>query len=298
MSTKSNYSMKSVFVCLLSLLLLAGCGNDSAPWAEEPEQPEQPEQPEVPNPEQPDREVLPFSLKADVTDVHLLEMMKLAIVFDGTMSVGIVREYYDKLEWVVADEDGKESTLSLLDENGFLLSWGHCFYYPGTFTSYLRGSMKGEVTYQSQALTLNVSADRDFLGWNWNELPDNTDVANGYVNVLNPDFELCSVTLAQEGKRGIYIFPFNAKAEEENSFCKRSSEKLYRYMTDLYGEPVVDKEGADLDETYRTEFVHCLSDAKPLAIWKTESSRMVLLEVPVEDWKIARVFAEPLLPKE
>ena len=87
MSTKSNHSMKSVFVCPLSLLLLAGCGNDSAPWAEEPEQPEQPE---VPNPEQPDREVLPFSLKADVTDVYLLEMMKLAIVFDRTMTMAEV----------------------------------------------------------------------------------------------------------------------------------------------------------------------------------------------------------------
>ena len=114
---------------------------------------------------------MPFSLKADVTDVHLLEMMKLAIVFDRTMTMAEVYNCYDRLEWVVADEDGKESILSLLDENSFILSWGHCFHYPGTFTSYLRGSMKGEVTYQSQALTLNVSADRDFLGWNWNELP-------------------------------------------------------------------------------------------------------------------------------
>lgn len=294
MSTKSNHSMKSVFVCLLSLLLLAGCGNDSAPWAEEPEQPEQPE---VPNPEQPDREVLPFSLKADVTDVHLLEMMKLAIVFDRTMTMAEVYDCYDRLEWVVADEEGKESILSLLDENSFILSWGHCFHYPGTFTSYLRGSKEGEVVYQSQTLTLNVSADRDFLGWNWNELPDNTDVANGYVNVLNPDFELCSVTLAQEGKQGIYVFPFNAKAEEENSFCKRSIEKLYQYMTDIYGKPAVDKDNVNLDETYRAEFAYSLPNAVPLAIWKTESSRMVLLEIQGE-WKVARVFAEPVLPTE
>lgn len=292
MSTKSNHSMKSVFVCLLSLLLLAGCGNDSAPWAEEPEQPE------VPNPEQPDKKVLPFSLKADVTDVHLLEMMKFSITFDVTMTMAEVRDCYDHLEWVVTDDDGKELTHSLLGENSFMFSWGHCFHYPGTFTSYLRGSKEDKVVYQSKTLTLNVAADRDFLGWNWNELPDNTDVANGYVNILDPDFELCSVTLAQEDKRGIYVFPFNAKAEEENAFCKRSSEKLYRYMMDIYGEPVVDKDGADLDEAYRTEFAYCLSDAKPLAIWKTESSRMVLLEVSVEDWKVARVFAEPLLPKE
>ena len=95
------------------------------------------------------------------------------------------------------------------------------------------------------------------------------------------------------GNQGIYIYRFNSKNEDEEAFNKESQDKLYRYITKLYGKPIVDKDNAQLDETYLKEFSYQFKDSKPLAIWKNVSSRMVLLLDRSHELEKVIVFAEP-----
>ena len=277
--------MKKIVFYILSLVLLTGCSTDS-------DNPINPDIPETSHPEEAEKE-LGFSLKASKTALDLLEMTNLSISFERDITVADIKKFYDALEWIVKDKTGTESTFSLMDETSFNAGWGHCFHYPGTFTSFLVGKKDGEIVYRSDSLTFSIPNDKDFLGWDWNELPDTTSAAS-YVNVLDPSMELTSLTLSEPDKKGISIYLFNP-SEDEASFYEQSSEKLYRYMVTLYGTPKVDKNSEKLNETYQAEFAYQFPSSKPLAIWETAKSRMILLEVEgKEGIKTARVFAEPV----
>ncbi len=234
---------------------------------------------------------LTFSLKADATKRNLLQMTALSIGFKEDVTTADIRKYYDQLEWAVKDNMGEVATYSLMSENHFTFSWGHCFHYPGTFVSSLVGRKEGKIVFESNPVTIQISADKDFLGWNWDELPDNTDSGKGYVNVLEPDMELSSLTVNEKDKHGIYVYLFNAIGQEE--FYKTSAEKLYNYMVKLYGKPAFVSTDKDLNKVYRAEFAYQLPNSIPLAVWKTAKSRMVLLEIQREI-KSARIFAEPI----
>ena len=161
-------------------------------------------------------------------------------------------------------------------------------------TTTLIGSKEGKEVFHSNEVTFRILEDRNFLGWNWDELPESSTTGQSYVNVLSPDFELTFQVLNEQGKRGIYAYRFNSKNEDEEAFNKESQDKLYRYITKLYGKPILDKDNVLLDETYFKEFSYQFKDSQPLAIWKNESSRMVLLLDRSHELEKVIVFAEPI----
>ena len=167
--------------------------------------------------------------------------------------VADIREAYDKLEWIVMNKSRDTYSYSLLKDNEMTFSWGHCFYVLGIDTTALIGSKEGKEVFHCNELTFRILEDKNFLGWNWDELPESSTTGQSYVNVLAPDFELTCQILNGQGKRGIYVYRFNSKNEDEEAFNKESQDKFYRYITKLYGKPIIDKDNAQLDETYLKE---------------------------------------------
>lgn len=286
MNIKHRNNMKQILFCLLAMPLFIACDSERDDVTKPDE--EQNMKPEEENSK------LVLSLQADATECNLLEMTKMLLYSEKNVTVADIREAYDRLEWVVKSKSGETYSYALLRENGMTFGWGHCFYAPGTYITTLIGSKDGKEVFRSNEVVFKIAGNKNFLAWNWDELPESSSTGQGYVNVLDPDFELTSHVLNEQGKRGIYAYRFNAKNEDEEAFNKESQDKLYQYITKLYGKPILDKDNVQLDETYLKEFSYQFKDSKPLAIWKNESSRMVLLLDRSHELKKVFVFAEPL----
>ena len=285
MNINHRNKMKQILVCLLAMTLFTACDNDHDGVMN-------PDKEQNINPEEGISKI-EFSLQTDATKRNLLDMTKISLFSEKDVTVADIREAYDKLEWIVKNKSGDAYSYSLLRENGMTFSWGHCFYAPGIYTTALIGSKGGKEVFHSNELTFRILKDKNFLGWNWNELPESSTTGQSYVNVLDPDFELTFQVLNEQGKRGIYIYRFNSKNEDEEAFNKESQDKLYRYITKLYGNAILNKDNVQLDETYLKEFSYQFKNSQPLAIWKNESSRMVLLLDRSHDFEKVIVFAEP-----
>ena len=286
MNINHRNKMKQILVCLLAMTLFTACDNDQDGVMN-------PDKEQNINPEEGISKI-EFSLQTDATKRNLLDMTKISLFSEKDVTVADIREAYDKLEWIVKNKSGDTYSYSLLKENSMTFSWGHCFYAPGIYATALIGSKEGKEVFHSNELIFRILENKDFVGWNWDELPESSTTGQSYVNVLDPDFELTFQVLHEQGKRGIYIYRFNSNNEDEKVFNMESQDKLYRYITKLYGKPIIDKDNAQLDKTYLKEFSYQFKDSKPLAIWKNESSRMVLLLDRSHELEKVIVYAEPL----
>lgn len=286
MNIKHRNKMKEILFCLLSVTFFTACSSGLDDVTK-------PDEGLNVKPEE-ENSKLVISLQADATERNLLDMTKMSLNLEKGVMVSDIRKVYDKLEWVVKNKSGETYSYSLLREDGMTFGWGHCFYAPGIYTTALIGSKDGREVFYSNEVVFTVSSKKDFLRWNWDEVSGNSTIGQGYVNVLYPDFELTSQVLNKQGKRGIYVYRFNAKNEDGEAFNKESQDKLYRYITKLYGKPIIDKNNTQLDEVYLKEFSYQFKDSKPLAIWKNESSRMVLLLDRSHELEKVIVFAEPI----
>ena len=285
MNIKNRNKMKQILFSLLAFTLITACDNDHDDVIS-------PDEEQNVNPEEGNSKIV-FSLQTDATKRNLLDLTKISLFSEKDVTVADIREAYDKLEWIVKNKNGDTYSYSLLKENGMTFCWGHCFYVPGIYTTALIGSKEGKEVFHSNELTFRILENKNFLRWNWDELPESSTTGQSYVNVLDSDFELTFQVLNEQGKSGIYIYRFNSKNEDEEAFNKESRDKLYRYITKLYGKPIVDKDNAQLHEIYLKEFSYQFKDSKPLAIWKNVSSRMVLLLDGSQELEKVIVFAEP-----
>lgn len=169
--------------------------------------------------------------------------------------------------------------------------------FPGEYKTYLTGYKNQKETFRSDTLDLQV-VTKDFLGWKWNEFPDETgQTGTGTVNLFNSDFELTYYNqLSGNGVPGWNLYVFNSAGEDEQAFYEKSSEALYHYITQIYGAPSIDRNSPELTEAFTTDFDYHPDYATPLAIWKTEQTRIVQLRID-KNWPTARIYAEPLSEK-
>lgn len=184
-----------------------------------------------------------------------------------------------------------------MEQNKNFFQWSHCFYYPGEYKTYLAGYKNQKETFRSDTLDLQV-VTKEFLGWKWNEFPDETgQTGTGTVNLFNSDFELTYYNqLSDNGVPGWNLYVFNSAGEDEQAFYEKSSEALYHYITKIYGAPSIDRNSPELTEAFTTDFDYHPDYATPLAIWKTEQTRIVQLRID-KNWPTVRIYAEPLSEK-
>lgn len=275
---------KAILLPMLCLIALCGC-EKSTELSEITGNPET---------ETPENGSLTFQLNADKTTCNLLDLTTFSISFNRTVSMWDISNQFDSIVWIVEDKDKNLHSFRIMEQQEKTFLWSHCFYYPGEYKTYLSGYKDKEETFRSETINLQV-VTKDFLGWKWNEFPDEPDQKRtGTVNLFNSDFELTYYNhLSDNGVPGWNLYIFNSTGEDEQVFYEKSSDVLYRYITRIYGAPSIDKNSPDLAEAYTADFDYHHDHATPLAIWETDQTRIVQLRID-DSWPIAYIYAEPL----
>lgn len=284
---------KAILLPMLCLITLCGC-EKSTELSEITGNTGNSENPET---ETPENGSLTFQLHTDKTTCNLLDLTIFSISFNRTVSMLDISNQFDSIAWIVEDKDKNLHSFCIMEQNKNFFQWSHCFYYPGEYKTYLAGYKNQKETFRSDTLDLQV-VTKDFLGWKWNEFPDETgQTGTGTVNMFNSDFELTYYNqLSDNGVPGWNLYVFNSAGEDEQAFYEKSSEALYHYITQIYGAPSIDRNSPELTEAFTTDFDYHPDYATPLAIWKTEQTRIVQLRID-KNWPTARIYAEPLSEK-
>lgn len=136
-----------------------------------------------------DSGLVKIAYTADRTSENIFGQMNFGVTFaksggDGSVSMADVRESYDSIVWKV-EETGR--SFKLMDNVRMTMQWSHCFYLPGSYTTYVVGYKGDREIFRTESVALKVMDNKDFLCWNWNDMTGN-EGNTGYKNVLDSDF--------------------------------------------------------------------------------------------------------------
>ena len=241
-----------------------------------------------------DSGLVKIAYTADRTSENIFGQMNFGMTFarsggDGSVSMADVRESYDSIVWKVV-ETGR--SFKLMDNVHMTMQWGHCFYLPGSYTTYVVGYKADREIFRTESVALKVTDNNDFLCWNWNEITGN-EGNTGYENVLDGGFQLSVNTVMNGGVTGAELMMWN-DGHDDNVFYDTSVNALYAYLTQLCGAPLIDSGSSELQDAYAGQFAYHHEGATPLALWHTAKARIVLLGIDREGLKLCRAYAEPL----
>lgn len=207
-----------------------------------------------------------------------------------------ISESYDSIIWVVSGQQGSRRIFigysSQHPGTSLTWSWSHCFYSPGHYEARLHGYKSNKIVC-SDTLQVDVTDNKDFLGWNWNELTDlNRNI--GHINALNRNYEFTTyAAISQQGIPSIELNLWNSLGEEEKLFSQKSDTVLYNYITSLYRQPVYDRNSSELADKYNILFSKIDENVQPCAIWLTRNAKIVLLKKDVKNNERCWIYAEP-----
>ena len=218
--------------------------------------------------------------------------------FEGKTSYTLVdiSEAFDSIDWVVSGLQGRLRVFvrSNSQHPGTSLTslWSHRFYSPGHYEACLHGYKDNKIVF-SDTLQVNVTDNKHFLGWNWNELTYlNENVA--HINALNKHYELATyATVSPQGVPSFELNLWNSSVEDEKQFSQKSDTVLYNYITSLYCRPTYDRNSSELADKYNALFSNKKENVQPCAIWLTRNAKIVLLRKDVEYSEKCWIYAEP-----
>lgn len=218
--------------------------------------------------------------------------------FEGKTSYTLadISEAFDSIDWVVSGQQGRLRVFvgSNSQHPGTSLTslWSHRFYSPGEYEACLHGYKDNKIVF-SDTLQVNVTDNKHFLGWNWNELTDLNE-NTGHINALNKHYELTTyATVSPQGVPSIELNLWNSLVEDEKQFSQKSDTVLYNYITSLYRRPTYDRNSSELADKYNTLFSNKKENVQPCAIWLTRNAKIVLLRKDVKYSERCWIYAEP-----
>ncbi|PXV58920.1 hypothetical protein CLV62_14133 [Dysgonomonas alginatilytica] len=237
--------------------------------------------------------VINIQVKAKQQTGNIFELIQFDVYPENGFFALDIEDSYDSLVWTVP-ELGR---FHLFSDNSFTTRWSQNFFLPSRYTSILLGYKDNKII-QADTTYIDILNDKDFLGFNWKEITESAMHNTGYVNVLSDDYELATYGSFKDNLPSIdlHLWSDRNKKETESEFAKRSEEILFNYICSLYSKPTytADKNNL-LMEKYNELFKNKKEGAKPLNIWVTEKSNIVLYTFKEEyaDYYKYRIHAEP-----
>lgn len=136
-----------------------------------------------------DSGLVKIAYTADRTSENIFGQMNFGVTFaksggDGSVSMADVRESYDSIVWKV-EETGR--SFKLMDNVRMTMQWSHCFYLPGSYTTYVVGYKGDREIFRTESVALKVTDNKDFLCWNWNDMTGNEG---------NTGYKTCSTVIS------------------------------------------------------------------------------------------------------
>jgi len=196
----------------------------------------------------------------------------------------------DSLVFSVMGEDGSRKVY--YDEKGhseLIVGWDHYFYLPQGCLCRIQAYKNNEVIY-TDAIEVNLTNDKDFLMYDWDEVADASKLGTvGFNNFIEPQYSIVTAAYFKENTPSVKVTVENPESLED------ARTWLYEYMKKLYKDSVY-SESAEVKTKYAELFVSAQEDETPLYIWKDDKSVVALVEQYDEFVPVTRVYvkAEPV----
>lgn len=227
---------------------------------------------------------------------NILETMTFSVVLaDGPHPQSIYfKEICDSIVWTAEGVDGSYRVFDYETGDGweqshFTMQWGHCFAYPAEYKTTLT-AWKDNRAIADFRLDVAIGNDKDFLGYDWDEITEESQSWTTYASVLG-DIRLMTTS----GVNGDVPF-VEARMFPTDDFAA-SLGYLYDYIEEFYSQPDYE-DSKDKGEIFR-RYDELFSEQKrypyayPRAIWTTQRANIALiLEESIEEPRYI-VYAEP-----
>ena len=193
----------------------------------------------------------------------------------------------DSLVFSVMGED--ESRKVYYDEKGYselIVGWDHHFYLPKSCVCRIKGYKDNKVIY-TDAIEVNLTNEKDFLMYDWDDISDAAIGSVAYNNFIVPELTLVSRT----GFVG--EVPYAIVSMDKGMNVESARTWLYDYIVKLYKEPMY-SEGEEVKAKYAELFASADEKETPLFVWKDSKSVVALIKYDYGEgnW-IYSIKAEP-----
>ena len=237
--------------------------------------------------------LIKLKLTAPAKEINIFEMIEFDVSYENQFFLETMfdlRQVYDSVVWKVSEMKRDYKIFEYNAEAGyaqtsFTSHWGHHFFTSGNIKTYLLGYKDNTVVY-SDTLTLVVTNKKDFLGYNWKEITEDSKHTEGYVDVLS-DVQFSTFKTIHDNIPGVRFYLWDNHSD--------SDKILSEYITKTYSAPVYTNKEADLLlKKYHELFHYKKEKAHPQCMWITPTSKIVLLRCTDKDdpWQY-QIYAEP-----
>ena len=266
--------MKHIIYLILISLFASSCSNSDDNNQETP------------------KSVINIKLKAEQTTGNIFDLFVFNLYSEEAVSLYDISNTYDSLVWTIPDL----GSYNLLEKNSFMYQWSQVFFLPGKYTTILLGYKENKVI-TSDTININIlQKNNDFLYFDWKNIKESWG-STGYSDLLANDYSFATYQSLKDGIPSVTLFLLNEKKSDEIAFAQKSKIILSDYITSLYAEPsYTEKNTTQLIEEYNKLFNNKVKDAKPLSIWITAQSRILLYALNEGlGYNEYRIMAEPNL---
>ena len=194
----------------------------------------------------------------------------------------------DSLVFSVMGEN--ESRKVYYDEKGhseLIVGWDHYFYLPKGCICSIQAYKDNDVIY-TDAIEVNLTNDRDFLMYDWDDISDAAIGTVPYNNFIIP--ELCLIS--RTGFVG--EVPYAIVTMDKGMNVEGVKAWLYDYVVKLYKEPLY-SESEEVKAKYNELFASADVKDTPLYIWQDSKSVVALIQYDYGEGRwIYYIKAEPV----
>jgi hypothetical protein len=205
-------------------------------------------------------------------------------------------EAYDSLVWTCSNTNQR---FRILEHSGnsthFTWKWSNCFFLPEEYKTCLLGYKNNRVI-SGDTLSINITNNKDFLGYNWKDVVHSSINSTGYQNVFFEGYDFATYSVVTTGVPSVYLFLIDNNNEDEHAFAQKSKQILFDYISSLYSTPTYSQDNVSLSKNYNELFSNKKDGAVPECIWITPKSKIVLLKEydGVEEYPKYKIYAEPI----
>ncbi len=241
--------------------------------------------------ETPNQIIIDLKLKAEQTTGNIFDLFVFNLYSEKGFTLFDISNTYDSLVWKIPNL----GSFHLLTKNTFTHQWSQVFFLPGEYTTILLGYKENKII-TSDSIEINIlKKNTDFLYFNWENVKKSQG-STAYADILAKDYTFATYQSLNDSIPSVTLFLLNEGKSDEKTFAQKSGEILSGYITSLYSEPTyTTKQNELLLEEYDKLFRDRRKGSKPLSIWITSKSRIVLYSYSDEyrEYEEYRIHAEP-----
>ncbi len=276
--------MKNLFYSLAVLLFISSCSKtDSSIFPDDMNDDEGNNNVE---------EIIPLKLEIEETQKNIFEYTVFKLFPDKNFMLFSLMDVYDSITWKVSNIEGRMKILEQTSGSAkFTQQWCHHFYLPGKYQTYVLGYKNNKIAY-SDTTEIEITNTKDFLCYNWKDIPSSIGPSTGYVDALCDEYSFATFGYRNEGTPSVTVYLRDEKKDNKPAFLEKSKKVFIDYINSLYSIlPTYNETDDILLEKYNNLFTYKKKEAYPICIWITPKSKIALIKD--EFYNEYQLYAEP-----